>query len=197
MKRRPNLWNAFRDGTQFRLGGGRIVTMRSDDAGSLALPSGSIVAADPLFDLWQAPLTTSVSPGQYPIHVALADRDVALVLVRLSDRKPAKWARAKPSRFSVDGATGCLMDRKVARYLRKQAEANKYDRHIKRFDDALAENGDYGSTQVAAIPDATIFVFRAWGGDGAFPVFFGYDAGGELACLVVDMLLDSTDAELV
>lgn len=80
MKKYPSLWNAFRDGAQFKLGGGRIVTMKSDDAGSLALPSGRMVASDHLLDPWQEPFTVSVAPDRYPIHVALGDGDVALVM---------------------------------------------------------------------------------------------------------------------
>lgn len=54
-----NFWNAFRDGATFKLGGsGHVVTMKSEDAGSLALPSGRIVASDPFLDPWQPPFST-------------------------------------------------------------------------------------------------------------------------------------------
>jgi hypothetical protein len=180
------LWHAFRDGSKFMLAG---------DAGAISLPSGRVVASDPLLDPWQPPFSTSVPPGNYPVHLALADDDVALVMVLFREGQPEKWKRAKPQSFSVDSAAGCLMDCGVARFLRRKADSEKYDRYSRRFEDALAETGQWANFALDSPPDANIFLFHTWGGDGTFPVFFGYDAERELVCLVVDMLVEPCSAE--
>jgi hypothetical protein len=40
-----------------------------------------------------------------------------------------------------------------------------------------------------SVRDSQVVLFRTWGGDGAFPSFFGYRADGEVVCLVTDMFL--------
>lgn len=195
--RRP-FWKAFEDGSNFRLfGGARVVTMRSDDVGSLVLPSGFVVCSDPILDPWQRPFSTTVSPGAYPVHVALADGQPALIMVIFDPAEPSFWKRAKPRYISVDSATACLMDHKVARYLRRRADNGKYERFIKRFDDALAEGGRFGVVPIGASSDATIVVFETHGGDGVFPVYFGFGASDAPSCLVIDMLFEPSEAEQI
>jgi hypothetical protein len=195
MKRTPDvLWQAFEDGHQFTLDDGRVVTMRSADAGPLMLPSGRIVVSDPILDPSNRPFSTSVEPGSYSIHLALDDDEVALVMVMFKEGQPITWKRSKPRDFSVDSGTGCIMDHQVARFLRRKAKADKYERFIKVFEDALAETG-WGSASPIPTLWANVFVFRTLGGDGTFPIFFGYDAEGDVICLVIDMFTDLLDKD--
>lgn len=160
--------------------------MQSTDAGSLALPSGRIVVSDPLLAPWKRPFQSQVTPGTYPVHLALGDDDVALVMILFNEGPPERWTRARPETFSVDSATGCLMDYRVARFLRQKAEDKKYDRYVQKFEDALAETGLSGSVQIGA--GGSVFVFKTWGGDGTFPAYFGWAGEQEPTCLVIDML---------
>jgi hypothetical protein len=188
---RNALWQAFRDGASFRMAeSDQTMTMRCEDAGSISLPSGRIVAADPILDPWRPPFSTSVPPGTYSVHLALADNDVALVMVLFQEGQPATWKKANPQSFSVDSATGCVMDYTLARFLRRKANDGKYDRYSRCFEDALAETDQWANVALDLMPDANIVLFHTLGGDGTFPVFFGYNAERQLACLVVDMLLN-------
>ena len=48
---RNTLWQAFRDGARFKMDGSdRTVTMHSEAAGSISLPSRRIVVSDPFLD---------------------------------------------------------------------------------------------------------------------------------------------------
>ena len=124
------LWWAFEDGCEFRPNGSeRIVTMHCEDAGSISLPSGRIVVSDPLLDPWRPPFSTTVLPRSYSVHLALGNDEVALVMVLFKEGRPTIWTRAKPESFSVDSATGCLMDYTAARFLRRKANAGKYNRY--------------------------------------------------------------------
>jgi hypothetical protein len=184
----PNdLWLAFRDGHKFELDGGdRFITMRPADAGSLILPSGRIVASDPILNAWNPPFKTSIAPGTYPVHIALGNEDVAFVMVLFDDGPPTRWRKAKPPYFSVDSATGCLMDFRVARFLRQKAEAGKYDRYTHIFDNALVETGLWANVPIGS--SANVVLFHTWGGDGSFSVNFGLDDDDAPICLVIDML---------
>lgn len=192
-----SLWRSFQDGVKYRLDGSdRIVTMRSEDAGSIRLSSGRIVASDPLLDPWRRPFSISVPPGSYSVHLALGDEAVALVMVLFMQGEPIRWKNAKPQSFSVDSATACLMDHDVARLLRRKATAGKYHRYTRWFEDALAETG-WANVGVDQVSEANLVLFHTWAGDGTFPVSFGYDAQEELICLVVDMLVGPCGVEPV
>ncbi|MEZ6139145.1 MAG: DUF4241 domain-containing protein [Zavarzinella sp.] len=185
-----SLWNAFIEGYQFHTCDGECVTTRIVDAGTLILPTGRIVVTDPFLDPFSKPFTVRVPPGAYPVMLSLIKEDVALVLVSFSEGNPVLWLETKPDCFSVDSAHGCLMDHKIARFLRKQAKHNKYDKYYHRFEDALAENsGISGNYCFDSVSGANIILFHTWGGDGTYPSFFGYNAENKLVCLVTDMFL--------
>jgi hypothetical protein len=160
--------------------------MRSADAGSLVLPTGRIVASDPLLNPWNHPFRTTVKPGTYPVHLALGDDDVALVMILFGEGPPKRWKSARPASLSVDSATGALMDYRVARFLRQKAEAGKYDRFGRLFEVSMAETGLWANVPIGSSTNA--IVFRTWGGDGEFPVYFGFDEEHDPVCLVIDML---------
>jgi hypothetical protein len=88
----------------------------------------------------------------------------------------------------VDSASAVLADARVARFLRRKAEEGEYERYRRRFDpDPWAS--------VELFEDLNVFVFHTWGGDGTFSSWFGYDADGEVVCLVIDMFIELDVAE--
>src|SRR5262245_6782516 len=186
------LWDAFTDGCRFQTDDGGLVTVRVADAGPLVLPTGRIVVSDPMLDPFNKPFSVAVRADTYPVLLSLVNEEVALVMVRFSEGAPVRWEAATPATFSVDSATGCLMDHKVGRFLRRKAEDDNYDKYSRRFQEALEEHeGMWGSYRVDAASGANVVLFRTWGGDGEFPSFFGYNAAGQVDCLVIDMFLCS------
>jgi len=184
------LWDAFTDGHRFETDDGESVTTRIADAGGLVLPTGRIVVSDPILDPFSKPFSVVVPADTYAVLFSLIKDDVALVMVKFAEGPPVRWQSAKPEAFAVDSATGCLMDHKVCRFLRRKAEDDKYDGYIQRFQNAIEENeGLWGSYCVDSSSGANVVLFRTWGGDGVFPSFFGYNAAGEVVCLVTDMFL--------
>jgi Protein of unknown function (DUF4241) len=190
----PNiaLWHAFADGHQFLTDDGQSVTTRIADAGALVLPTGRIVVSDPILDPFNKPFTVAVPPGAYPVLLSLIKDDVGLVMVNFAEGTPVRWQAAKPERFGVDSATGCLMDQKLRQFLRRKSESEEYEEYIRRFQDAMEENdGLWGRCCVDRESGANVVLFRTWGGDGVFPSFFGYNFEGVVVCLVTDMFLCS------
>lgn len=185
------LWDAFTEGHRFITDVGESVTTRVVDAGALVLPTGRIVVSDPILDPFNKPFSVSVTPDSYSVLLSLIKDDVALVMVNFAEGPPVYWQKTKPDSFEVDSGCGCLMDHKVSRFLRRRAEDDKYEGYSRRFQDALEENdGQWGGYRVGRSSGANVVVFRAWGGDGTFPSFFGYSANDEVVCLVTDMFLN-------
>lgn len=186
------LWQAFADGHRFLTADGKEVATRIADAGTLVLPTGRIVVSDPILDPFNKPFTLAVPSGKYSVLLSLIEDEVGLVMVSFAEGTPVRWQITKPESFGVDSATGCLMDYKVCRFLRRKAENNGYDRYARGFENALEENdGLWGSYCMDSESGANVLLFRTWGGDGVFPSFFGYDSQGELVCLITDMFLAS------
>lgn len=194
----PALWNAFADGAFVEVDNGITTNTRTLDAGHLTLPTGRIVASDPFLDPWTEPFTVRVPPGVYPVFLAIMQNDVALAMVSFGEGPPVSWQSADPPMFGVDSGHGCLMDQKVCRFLRQKAEADRYERYSKAFQEALDEgDGLWGHRCIDRESGANVVLFRTWGGDGRFASYFGYATDGSLACLVTDMHLADEDVVAV
>ncbi len=106
-------------------------------AGQLVMPSGELVAADPLVFLNDRAFPVSVPPGTYPVFLAQPKRlsgDIAFALLRVRESRPVRWEIAKlPGEkpgahfYQVDSGTGCYVDRMTARTIlaREQAELDR------------------------------------------------------------------------
>jgi hypothetical protein len=111
-------------------------------------------------------------------------------MVSFGEDAPVAWRAARPPSFGVDSATGCLMDAKVSRFLRRKADAGKYEQFGRRFRDALDQNdGLYGDHIIDTESGANVILFHTWGGDCHPASYFGYSADGAVSCLVTDMYL--------
>ena len=187
----PALWQVFADGAEVvRNDDGTIESSRTLDIGHLTLPTGRIVVSDPFLDPWNEPFSVHVPPGSYPVLLSVIRGDAALVMIAFGDGPPVSWRPTDPSTFGVDSGTGVLMDQKVSRFLRRKAEAARYERYSQRFRDALdEEDGLSANCCIERRTGANVVLFRTWGGDGTFPSYFGFAADGSVACLVTDMYL--------
>jgi hypothetical protein len=183
------LWTVFADGAQAVTEEGTI-SAHTIELGHLTLPTGRIVASDPILDPWNEPFSVQVQTGSYPAFMAVVQGDSALIMISFGNGPPATWESTNPPLFGVESATGCLMDQKVCRFLRRKAEADRYERYTKRFTEAFEEtDGLWANYCIDQESGANVLLFRTWGGDGLFPSFFGYTADGLPTCLVTDMYL--------
>lgn len=97
----------------------------------LVLPSGNLVACDPLSSLEGIrPFARSVPPGRYRIVLGTLDRDVAFACVRFGRAKVARWEPALLSEdeerdedegeredtdgYGVESGAGCFVDAEIA-----------------------------------------------------------------------------------
>jgi hypothetical protein len=161
------------------------------DGAPLVMTTGKLVCSDPILDPFTEPLTVRVRPGKYPVFFSMTHDGLARVLIQIREDTPCRWERADPPSLTVDSATGCLMDAKVARFLRRKADEDKYEKYIRRFQDAMEEtNGQWGSYCFDQITGSNIILFNTLGGDGTFPCYFGYNEKGSVASFLVEMTQD-------
>ncbi|MEN3534142.1 DUF4241 domain-containing protein [Microbispora sp. ZYX-F-249] len=194
----------FRQGERFALPRMGEVVMDVQPGPSLVMPTGRLVAADPgcVEDDTEA-FTAAVPPGTYEVSLAVAafvddpeHRRVAGVKVVIADRQPVTWELAlEPGQdprllgdgefygFGVDTGMGCLFDASAARAL---AAAGEDDDEFDRICDLVHEHVWAG---IDVGPGANCVAFLSGWGDGAYPVWAGRDADGDVVCFVADMII--------
>jgi hypothetical protein len=125
------------------------------DIGKLSIPSGKIIAADPLVYLSDSiPFNRNIKPGEYDVIVSVArsaemGERYAAVMTRFTDTDAVRWEMALTDRnnvselkhegdyfgFPVDAGLGCFCDVETQKlfnefvdsFYAKSPEANIYD----------------------------------------------------------------------
>lgn len=172
--------------------------------GELVVTSGKLVARDPGYFEDIAPFTKEVSPGRYPVILALAhfertaDERVASAMVRFSDRKAIRWEWAKrvdpqsdtlkkeePFCYCVDSGTGCFMDKEAADFLLEWKEEDENDLYtfLNEGEHSIVEGWEW---LLDSSTGMNVIAFRSGWGDGGYPSCWGYDANDDFVCLATD-----------
>lgn len=207
----------FTPGARLRCGWGvwsegQIVTVGElRQPGTLRLPTGRVVAADPGFVGEQSePFTVTVPPGEYPVSIASAacekevgpagnqttalEEYVTAVRVLIRDEPAATWEMAlRPGQdprmlpagrffgFGVDSGTGAFLDAAGRQALRARYAAE---------DDAPGEcPAGHARWAEDPVSGANMVAYNSGAGDGAYPVWIGRNQEGHVVSLVADMLL--------
>jgi Protein of unknown function (DUF4241) len=169
--------------------------------GQLYLPTGAIVACDPLISTsdWPA-LRRKVEPGSYPVSLYEAQGRVALAVLRFAPGKPVRWEAATVSRedasmpgeivgYPVDAGLGSFMDKSAMPLM--SAERDRLGEDKNYYDDVLAAeftpNGDrFAMHKPLAGNPVNIAMFWSGWGDGFYSSFWGLDEAGEPLVLMTD-----------
>lgn len=192
------------------------VRIEHRDIGSLQLPSGRIVASDPMVDLQLPPFARQVTPGRYAVHLALAhvqrnnDERIAAAWLRFAEGDVAVWEVAllegqRPSKspadtaaYGVDSGTGSFFS----------AEAAAFSADTTDLSESLADAMDatYRPTrswaslelgEEAGVPLNLVSFSSGWG-DGGYTSWWGLDANGAPLLLLTDFaVLDGEPDEEV
>jgi Protein of unknown function (DUF4241) len=178
--------------------------------GEIRLPTGRIVAVDPL-TLFGAErsFTTVVKPGTYPVHVYAQDTGggdirIGLAELRFSDVKPSIWTMALTDGqdvsalkadelfgYGVDAGLGSFMSPETVAAL--VADMKRAEETIPNFSDyytnVLAKDLDKPTPNaivypVPSSPENKLAIFHSGWGDGFYPSYFGFDTDGQPVTLV-------------
>ncbi|HEX5502856.1 MAG TPA: DUF4241 domain-containing protein [Thermomicrobiales bacterium] len=202
----PDFTRAFEDGREFGEDE-RRATVHSHRVADLIVPSGYVVACDPLVVPEQAAFDTEVAPGRYPVILSVAqfrangDRRVAYAMLRFNVRDPLRWVMATrpgqdvlslpPGRvfcYGVDSGTGCFMDAAAARALRARldGDAGFSQAIIAELEQTYTPTWDWANVELDPASGVNLVCFHSGFGDGCYASYFGLDAQGAPACLVTD-----------
>ncbi|WP_095084018.1 DUF4241 domain-containing protein [Mesorhizobium sophorae] len=179
--------------------------------GELDLPTGEIVACDPLTTGtdWPA-LSRKVRPGRYPVSLLEAQGRVAAAVLRFRPGRPFRWELATlPDQdastlkgnevfgYPVDAGLGSFMDKMAMALMSEQQD--KLEAKQNYYDDVLAAefapNQDRFAMHHPVVGNPlNIAMFWSGWGDGIYPSFWGLSAAGEPLLLMTDFeVLENAD----
>lgn len=178
--------------------------------GELELPTGEIIACDPLTSDVETPaLSRRVKSGRYPVSIFEAQGRVSLAALRFKAGKPVRWELATVSGedvaalegdevygYSVDAGLGSFMDKIAMKLVAGEQENLKYgDYYGEVLATKFALNQDrFLMHQPVAGNSLNIAMFSSGWGDGSYPSFWGLDAAGEPVVLMTDFgVLENAD----
>ncbi|MFT4233052.1 MAG: DUF6357 family protein [Leucobacter sp.] len=166
--------------------GGEVDRARVSRIGTLVTGTGVLSVVDFGYDNDDArPLARTVEPGAYPVdRVTAFDRNAA-VRVRFSEEEPVSWHPASlPGSghvIGVDAGCVCIVDYVAYAEMTPREKAAAFDRFTEAPRPAVLEFSLGGA-------DAGIACDSGYG-DGSYPVYWGLDARGRVAQLVVDFMV--------
>jgi hypothetical protein len=126
-----------------------IVEFATHYVGDLVLPSGKVVACDPLLEPNpNSAFIQIIQPGKYRVVLSLAgfkslqSRGIACAMLQVTQKVPIRYEvafldtnySADYQNYSVDSGTGCFMDAEVARVLKQFREPNPGESIAVAFD---------------------------------------------------------------
>lgn len=193
----------FEPGTEFELTVGGRVRVDVREVGLLNLPSGRVIVADPSWlPSWQrlsiAPYIASVQPRRYPVSLSVVNADgvdlVAAAKLSINSKPVAAWEFAlrpgespgslRPDEYfgvGVDVGNAGFLDAVALQYMAELEEGGGEDLNV------LA--AQLSVQRVDPVTGVNYVIFNTGYGDGHYPVWVGRDAGGVVACFVMDMLI--------
>lgn len=169
--------------------------------GELELPTGEIVACDPLITGLSRPaFNRKVKPGRYPVTLLQAQGYIAAAVLRFNPGLPVRWELATfaPHRepfyesefleFIVDDAVAAFMDKSVLTLMSDPEELDDY------LADVACSIERFGMDNPIEGNPINLAMFDTGYGDGGYRSFWGLDAASEPLLLMTDFeVLEDAD----
>lgn len=157
--------------------------------GVMDCPTGTLVAgdlgyaADGLF-----PLSQQVPPGRYRVEISMAFGENLAARVKLSDRPVASWHPAQTTQGScvidVDAGNAAIFDVAAILGVKARDKDRAFDSFAHRVQGSTSMMLSLSSPNDAAIVESG-------DGDGGYPMYWGVDASGCPAILLIEFLIVS------
>ena len=183
--------------------GGKHLRFSVVRAGTLHLPSGQIVACDPLVGHEREPFVQAVLPGRYPVDLSLgydeAEDVEQIVFTRLlfTKSKPVVWVKAlreseahlaaeddEPFGFSPTSGTAAFMDKDTAELF----HLDSIDELDQILDDLVANYRPKRNWFNHQVDDRhNVIMFSPGRSAGNCPTYFAIDDAGDV-CLALTKL---------
>jgi hypothetical protein len=202
-----HLERAFRFGVPFQ-GNGFPFELFSFALPDLVLPSGRIVACDPIVVPDMIPFTVTLPAGRAKCQLSVArldsgDERVAFAWLGGEASRVARWELAlrgdqDPTRlepdgyfgYPVDSGTGGYMDAETSATLLTLGKNNDqwWDRLIAALEVTQRNTWSWASF-LPTDRGANVLAFSSGFGDGLYPTYLGVDSAGQLCGFLTDFLV--------
>lgn len=192
---------AFTQGGELETSAGRW-SFSVAHAGEVSLPSGRVVACDPLVSGPREPFVQAVRRGRYAVDLALARGNpgggerVALARIRFTGRQPAVWVMAlrkgekeaaldagRIFGYTAESGTGSFMDAETAA-AHKLAASDDIDAILEELTANYRPQRYWLDYPIAR--KHNVVMFSAGSGAGTYASYFGIDDAGDVCVLVSD-----------
>lgn len=177
------------------------------EAGKLNLPTGRIIATDPILMYDDESYSEHVKPGTYTVYIYAGKtenrkKQTVAAELRFSDNDTVRWEMAllkgESSKgfahdefmgFEVENGLGCFMDESVMEILDVMSE-EELDRYEKTVRDTV-RNSECSCADVIIDKKTgrNIIIFASGWNEGTFPTYYGFDKDNNLARLVTDFMV--------
>lgn len=181
--------------------------------GQVHLPTGNIIACDPLGNPTQA-FSQTVPAGDYEVQIYTQEGEHAIACLRFSEAEATRFELATrpnedvstlaPDQFfgyGTDTGLGCFMDETTASLLKmhmEEVQTEQGEAFISYYDSVIdplmAETRDY--SQLNFRPHShnplNVLIFATGYGDGFYPCYWAWDKDGNLVALLTDFLIISS-----
>ena len=193
----------FRNGSRHQLDNGDRVTATTKAGGTLRMPTGRLIAADPNWlpnaeQLNVVPYTVTVPAGSYPVILAVVRwpelSRVAAARLVIRQRPIESWEMAlRPGQdptalpageaynVGVDAGTMALLDEATLDTMAPLVDSDPARFELPARDEPIEVPGT-GS-------GGNLIGFGTGWGDGGYPVWIGRTATGSVGCFMVDMAM--------
>ncbi|HPF41408.1 MAG TPA: DUF4241 domain-containing protein [Phycisphaerae bacterium] len=207
---RSLLWSANELSTAngFETVATRLISRAPVKIGTLPLPTGRIVAMDPMQGAgYERVFEGTTRPGRYPVYLtpAIQPKDeqvfVAYAAIRFNENVPVRWRPASLTRVDqptipvdamasmyTDSAMACYVDAGVLAQCRDGAAVYPTPEKLESFltEDRLGVVARLRRDD----PDCAMALFFTGTGDGVYDSYWGIDEAGETCALVTDFDLN-------
>jgi hypothetical protein len=183
---------------------GLTVSFSTATAGLVSLPSGRVVACDPLTAIRPAQFVQTVLPGRYAVELALArsgsgPESVAMARIKFTNRQPAVWVLAlrkgeDPAELAPGATFGYRSESGTGSFMDGETVAQADFAHLEDIDSLLFQlTGNYKPHRYWLEQPVdrrhNVVMFSSGEGAGTYPSYFGIDEEGDICTLVTDFLL--------
>jgi len=177
--------------------------------GKLDLPTGKVVASDPLVFFDQPPFSLDVPAGKHDVILSTAtisgdERRVAFAMLKFGEIvNILTWAPIQAgetmSHYSVDSGTGCFMDVSTQSLLNRRLEDPTFDNFLfgELQRSSVVDKFSWVNHSLSDDGENNVVAFSTGWGDGSYSTYAGFDSSKNLICFVTDFeimhYMDNTD----
>jgi hypothetical protein len=170
-----------------------------EDRAWLSLPTGRVVAADPItFGFGDPPLpfAQTVLPGRYPVDLLIEHGCVAAARLIIRDEPATSWEPTVPdgrvpgehdrdnAGYEVESGIGCFTDDESLRRLCAD-DSGEWQQDL-MLDVADRPTGATALVRSDLDDEQVLIAFRTGEGDGAYTTWAGRNANGDITCFVTE-----------